>query len=78
MNLHPVGGPVISSAALVPHHFKQSKPALMDIENHSVFTLKRKGELAGFSAFTPWGRGKKAEKPVCSPTCRHAGLGDKG
>jgi hypothetical protein len=21
------------------------------------------GEQAGFSAFTPWGRGKKAEKP---------------
>jgi hypothetical protein len=28
-----------------------------------LFTLHPKGEQVGFSAFTPWGRGKKAEKP---------------
>jgi hypothetical protein len=33
------------------------------MKNRPVFTLNPHGEQAGFSAFTPWGRGKKAEKP---------------
>jgi hypothetical protein len=33
------------------------------MKNHPVFTLHPPREQAGFSAFTPWGRGKKAEKP---------------
>jgi phytoene desaturase len=33
------------------------------MKNHPVFTLYPQGEQAGFSAVTPWGRGKKAEKP---------------
>jgi hypothetical protein len=36
---------------------------LRDMKNRPVFTLYPQGEQAGFSAFTPWGRGKKAEKP---------------
>jgi uncharacterized protein involved in outer membrane biogenesis len=36
---------------------------LTDMKNRPVFTLYPQGEQAGFSAFTPWGRGKKAEKP---------------
>jgi hypothetical protein len=35
---------------------------LTDMKNRPVFTLHPQGEQAGFSAFTPWGRGKKAEK----------------
>jgi hypothetical protein len=33
------------------------------MKNRPVFTLHPQGEQAGFSAFTPWGRVKKAEKP---------------
>jgi hypothetical protein len=33
------------------------------MKNRPVFTLYPQGEQAGFSAFPPWGRGKKAEKP---------------
>jgi hypothetical protein len=33
------------------------------MKNRPVFTLYPQGEQAGFSAFTPWGRGHKAEKP---------------
>jgi hypothetical protein len=36
---------------------------LTDMKNRPVFTFYPQGEQAGFSAFTPWGRGKKAEKP---------------
>jgi hypothetical protein len=36
---------------------------LTELKNRPVFTLHPQGEQAGFSAFTPWGRGKKAEKP---------------
>jgi hypothetical protein len=36
---------------------------LTDMKNRPVFALYPQGEQAGFSAFTPWGRGKKAEKP---------------
>jgi hypothetical protein len=33
------------------------------MKNRPVFTLNPQGDQAGFSAFTPWGQGKKAEKP---------------
>jgi hypothetical protein len=36
---------------------------LTDMKNRPVVTPHPRGEQAGFSAFTPWGRGKKAEKP---------------
>jgi hypothetical protein len=36
---------------------------LTDMKNRPVFTLHPQGEQAGFLAFTPWGRSKKAEKP---------------
>jgi hypothetical protein len=41
----------------------QFSSTLTDMKNRPVFTLNPQEEQAGFSAFTPWGRGKKAEKP---------------
>jgi hypothetical protein len=40
------------------------------MKNRPVFTLNPQGEQAGFSAFTPWGRGKKAEKPCWILICQ--------
>jgi hypothetical protein len=43
---------------------------LTDLKNRPVFTLYPHGEQAGFSAFTPWGRGKKAGKPIRILICQ--------
>jgi hypothetical protein len=40
------------------------------MKNRPVFTLNPQGEQACFSAFTPWGRGKKAEKPGWISICQ--------
>jgi hypothetical protein len=40
------------------------------MKNRPVFTLHPQGEQVGFSAFTPWGRGKKAEKPCWILICQ--------
>ena len=44
-------------------------------EKPSCFTLHPQGEQAGFSAFTPWGRGKKAEKPGWILICQSRSKG---
>jgi hypothetical protein len=47
---------------------------LADLKNRAVFTLYPQGEQTGFSAFTPWGRGKKAGKTIRILFCQSSNI----